>query len=402
MTVGIQQIIATGNQDVFLSVTPEINVFKYVYYRYVNFANEIYKIHLNGLPSFNSAYSVTIPRYGHLLSKLYLHVKLPQLLSTEPNKYTSWCDTIGYAIFNSPIELLIGGSVVDRLYPESMDMLDELTTSSNKLGHDLMILKSDMYRDSIYNSLKPVDLIIPLNFWFCQNYALSLPLVSMTKQDIQINFSFKSFDKLINYNTSVPPNFVDIISADIFAEYIYLDDPFLTQFKSMTHQYVITQTIYNDVDIIPENTTFYSTKLEFSNPCKEIIFACTEKENILNNCYFNYSLRSNQDPIINQIKLMFENRNRYDISYLPECIFRQLFPNNVHSVVPTKHIYVIPFAIKPEDYQPTGAANLSRFNDVNLYLQLTPNNPECYLYVFALSYNVITIKDGILSFEWLN
>jgi len=396
------QLLAIGSQDIYLSVKPQMNIFQYIYYRYVNFSNELLKISLNSTPMFDSQTHVIIPKTGgHLLSKIYLHLKLPALIY-ERLKYASWSDTLGYAIFSKPVELLIGGIVVDRLYPVGMDLLDELRTSTNKVGHDQMILKSDMFRDAIYNATKPVDLMIPLDFWFTKDYALSLPLLSMTSQDIQLNFSFNSFNNLINYNGTAPPNKVDIISGDLYVEYLYLDETIVKEFQQQKHQYVITQMVYNGEDIIPQGKNIFSTKLNFANPCQELIFSCVDQNNIDNNCYFDYSRRSDQSPLISEIKLLLDGRNRYDINFLPEFIFRQLFPNNVHSVIPMKYMYIMPFAIKPEDYQPTGSANLSRFDEVSLNLEMTPNNPECKLYVFGIMYNIVTISDGILKFEWLN
>ena len=61
----------------------------------------------------------------------------------------------------------------------------------------------------------------------------------------------------------------------------------------------------------------------------------------------------------------------------------------------------MPFSIRPEDNQPTGSLNLSRFNDVTLALKLIQNNPEIKIHVFAISYNILTIENGILSMEFL-
>ena len=397
------QLISTGIQDVYLSVKPEINIFQYVYYRYVNFSNELLKLPLNSSPSFGSQTYVTIPKTGgHLLSKMYLHLQLPALTASTRLTYASWVDTLGYAIFSKPIELQIGGIIVDRLYPIGMDLLDELKTSTNKLGHDIMILKSDMYRDSIYNATKPVDLMIPLDFWFTKDYALALPLLSMTNQDIQLNFSFKEFESLVNYNGNSPPTSIDIISGDLYVEYIFLDETIVEQFQSQKHQYIITQMVYNGDEVIPAGRNIFNTKLNFVNPSQELIFACVDENNITNNCFFDYSRRLDQNKLVSQIKLNLDGRNRYDINYLPEFIFRQLLPNNVHSVVPTKYMYVMPFAIKPESYQPTGSANLGRFDEVTLSLQMTPNNPACRLYVYSIAINVVTIENGFLTFEWMN
>lgn len=406
MPAGINQLLATGIQDVYLTVKPEISILQYVYYRYVNFSNELLKIPLNSTAAFGSQTYVQIPKTGgHLLSKMYLHLQLPALTPSELLKYASWSDTLGYAIFNKPVELLIGGVVVDRIYPVGMDMLDELKTSTNKLGHDQMILKGDMFRDSMYNANEPLDLMIPLEFWFTKDYTMSLPLLSMTSQDIQLNFSFDTFNNLVNFNSITPPSPVNIISSDLYVEYIFLDETIVEQFQAQKHQYVITQMVYNGDEIIPQGRNIFNTKLNFHNPCQEILFACVDQNNFDNNCYFDYSRRSDQSKLISKAKLLLDGRNRYDVNYLPEFIFRQFFPNNVHSVVPMKYMYVMPFALKPQDGdrgQPTGSANLSRFDDVTLSLEMTPDNPICKLYVFGIMHNVVTIFNGVLSFEWLN
>ena len=98
---------------------------------------------------------------------------------------------------------------------------------------------------------------------------------------------------------------------------------------------------------------------------------------------------------------MLDGRHRYD-DLLPEFIFREYFPHIVHSVVPDKYLYVMPFAIKPEDTQPTGSLNMSRFDEITLNLKMTNGNPACKLYVFGIMYNIVTIENGILTFEFVN
>lgn len=400
MVAGIIQLQAQGVQDAFLTKTPDINIFQYQYYRYVNFANDLYKLHLNDLAAFNTKTNIIIPKKGHLLSKLYLHLRLPLLTATD-GSYVCWSDTLGYSIFNSPIELLIGGTVVDRLYPISSDIMDELTTSSNKLGHDRMILKSDTFRSNIHNATKEVELIIPLQFWFTKHYSSALPLLSMLNQDVQLNFSFADFTDVINYDGDTVPQRAEILESNLFAEYIMLDDIILEQFQSQKHQYLIPQMIFNGIDTIQANQSLFSTKLHFQNPCKELLFCCVDENSVVNNNYFNYSRFSDGSPLIAYASLILDGRHRYD-DYMPEIVFREMFPNIVHSVVPSKHFYVIPFSLKPEDQQPTGSINLGKFDEVILSLKMTPNNPTCKLHVFGIMYNILTIQNGSATFEWVN
>lgn len=399
MVAGTLQLQARGIQDVYLTKDPEINVFQYHYFRYVNFANDVYKLPLHDPAKFGSKTHIVIPKKGHLLSKLYLQLKLPPIVQNG-GEYACWSDAIGYSIFNGPIELQIGGVVVDKLYPVGLDIMNELTVQSSDLGHNRMILKSDIWRSNIYNATKTVDLMIPLDFWFTKHYSMALPLLSMTSQEIQINFNFADFNKVINYD-GLDPVRVEILDSNIFAEYIMLDDIVLDNFQRQKHQYVITQMVYNGDDTIPPGKNLFTTKINFNNPCKELLFCCVDQNNYDNNNYFNYSRRSDETSLITEASLLLDGKHRYD-NFLPEYIFRDYFPNIVHSVVPTKHFYVMPFALKPEDEQPTGSINMGRFDEVLLNLKLRDNNPECKLYVFGIMYNIITIENGVLTFEFVN
>lgn len=400
MVAGILQLQAKGIQDVYLTSNPDINLFKYVYYKYVNYANEVYKLHLNNSASFNTKTEIIIPKKGHLLSKMYLQLKLPALQHID-GTYACYCDTIGYAIFNSPIELMIGGIIVDRLYPIGMDIIDELTTSSNKIGHDRMIGKSDIYVSAKYNAIRELDLMIPLDFWFTKDYALSLPLLSMSNQEIKINFSFGNFSDLINYDGSIQPVGKDIIESNLFTEYIFLDDVILEQFQSQKHQYIIKQMIYNGDEVIPENQALFNTKINFKNPCSELLFCCIDKNNLLSNNYFNYSRKIDESKLIEQANLLLDGKSRYD-GFLDEQVFRDFFPNIVHSVIPSKYQYCIPFSLKPDDSQITGSINIGRFDEVLLSLRMASNNPACNLYIFGIMINVLTIENGSARFEFMN
>lgn len=400
-TGSILQLMATGIKDIYFTAHPEMNIFQYKYYRYVNFANDLYNLHLNDTASFGSQTYIKIPHYGHLLSKMYLHIKLPPLVPTS-GKFASWSDSLGYCIFSKPIELQISGIVVDRIWPVAADMLYELTTpSGTKAGLDKMLCRGDMYRSSLYNANQTLDLFIPLDFWFTKKYVMPLPLLSMTSQDIQLNFYFNNFSDVINYDGVTPPNEVSILESSLYCEYIFLDDIILKQFQKQKHQYVIQQVIYNGDEIIPAGKNLFNTRIVFQNPCQEILFACVDSLNYDTNNYFNYSSTITNGPLISEIALFLDGTHRYD-HYLPEFIFRDFFPNNVHSIIPSKHMYTMPFAIKPEDIgQPTGSIDLGRFDEVILSLKMNQGNNDCRLYVFGICYNIVCIQDGMLFFEFM-
>jgi len=305
MSPSILQLQAIGIQDVYLTKDPQINIFKYNYYRYVNFATETVKLNMNTVATFGQKTTCEIPKRGHLLSKLHLHIRLPRLNKISGN-YVCWNDTLGYSIFSEPIELQIGGVVVDRLYPQFMNAWDELT-NTDKLGKNFMLLKSDTYVNNYTNAKKEVDLVIPLDFWFTKQYSSALPLLSMFQQDIKVNFKLRNFSECVNYDGD-EPGYASIISSNVYAEYIFLDDVILKQFQENSHKYVIEQIQYNGDELIPANISSYNCDLRFSHPCKEIIFFGVEKANIDNNNYFVYSKTPEESPLFTEASLLLDGK----------------------------------------------------------------------------------------------
>jgi len=391
------QLQAVGNEHVYLTQKPEINVFKYAYYRHVNFSTEIIQLNLNEFATFGKSSTCNILKKGHLISKLNLQLTLPPLQKID-GSYLSWCDTLGYGIFDGPIELLIDGVVIDRLYPVFMDVWDELSTKSNKRdGRNLMIMKSDIYRSNIYNAQQQTTLMIPLEFWFTKDYSLALPLVSLYTNDIKIQFTLRNFSDCINYDgTQIPAN-CNIMESNVYAEYIWIDDPFVDFFKNNEHFYIINQPEFHGDEIIANNSTNYTTHLKFSNPSKELLIVCVDTNNILNANYFNYS-RSDGNSFIQYISMYLDGRLRFD--NLPEFYYRCIFPDNAHTNIPNKYIYTLPFSLRPEDNQPTGSLSMNNFTDISLNFNLTPGNPPVNLYIYSLIYNFLVIKNGKMFFQY--
>lgn len=391
MPVGILQIQAKGPNDVYLTENPEIDIFKYNYYRFVNYAAEMISIPLNSNIEFGKKTSVKIEKYGHLLSKLYLRVKLPPLVKNG-GTYASWCDNVGYALFSDPIELEIGGVIVDKIYPQFLDMWDELS-NTKQVGRNLMTLKSDLYTSGKFNAIREVDLLIPLDFWFTRKYNSALPLIAMFSQDVKINFYFRDFGQLVNYDGSEPDS-VGVIKSELLAEYLFVDDIILDKYVKNKQTYIMDQIQFQGEETIPANLTIYNTTLKFNKPCKEIILACVDKSNYDTNNYFNYSNSLDEGSLVESMSFLLDGKKRFD--NLPESYYRLIVPDCVHSNIPLKYIYCIPFSLRPEDNQPTGLINLDRFTDVTISLNMKSVHNICKFYVYGICYNLVTVENGFL------
>jgi hypothetical protein len=391
------QLQAIGVQDKYiLSDDIRYSFFEYGYRPYTNFATEIISIPIKDNINWGKRTSAKIPRAGHLLSNLHLKVTLPKLEKVD-GTWVGYSDTLGYAIFTH-LHLEIGGVIVERIEPQYMDIIDELT-HNNSHGKDEMILKSDTFIATKHNAETSRTLFIPLPFFFTKQYSLSLPLVSLTNPDIKIHFGFKEFDECVHYDGVVQPNFKDITSVELWGEYIYMGDSIIKEFEKREHRYIIESVQYNGVESIPQNISTHNTRLDFNHLVREILFVLVDKNSIDNNDHFNYNRYNDSEPLLREANMYLENIARFE-NNLPEMYLRSVFPSRQHTVVPYKRIYTIPFALNTELNQPTGAINMSRFTNVTLNLLLNSDNPEVFLHIFATYHNFITIANGVLYTEF--
>jgi hypothetical protein len=215
-------------------------------------------------------------------------------------------------------------------------------------------------------------------------------------QDIKINFKLKSFFDCINYNGTQPPKY-NITASNFFAEYIDLDPIALDQFTNYKHTFIIDQ-VQEQIELISGAVNNNNTILKFNSPCKELIFALVEKSNINNNNYYAYSRSSDDLSFINDITVLLNGMNFIDD--FPESYFRLVMPYQHHARIPLKYVYSLPFAIYPEDTQPSGKIDLSKISEVILQLKLKNDNPDLVLRIYAITYNVAIVENGIYSLQY--
>lgn len=90
MPAGLVDIVSYGTQDLFLTGVPQITFFRVVYRRYTNFASESYEVPFDDTPGFGQTCSVIISPNGDLISKMYLKIKIPEVLIQNKDVYKNW------------------------------------------------------------------------------------------------------------------------------------------------------------------------------------------------------------------------------------------------------------------------------------------------------------------------
>ena len=239
---GLMQLVAYGAQDVYLTGNPQITFFKVVYRRHTNFSMECIQQTINGTSTLGAAKTsgtVTISRNGDLVHKLYV------------TSSTAAIDN-GSAIVDE-VELEIGGQRIDRHTAEWMQVWNELTTPESKaLGFKAMT--GDV---GISGSSGVSKVHIPLQFWFCRNPGLALPLIALQYHEVKLKCTWGIGVATVGVNAAV----------EVWADYIYLDTDERRRFAQISHEYLIEQLQFTTV-----GTSTGKVQLNFNHPVKELIW----------------------------------------------------------------------------------------------------------------------------------
>ena len=287
MTGGLLQLAKKGTQDIHLTGNPQITFFKTIHKRYSNFSMESIQQHFNGTIDFGRKLNCTIAKNGDLIHKMYLLVDIPKIdcETLSENKFR-WLNWLGHNIIKE-VYIEIGGQIIDQQYGEWIHIWNELSQSSSKqAGYANLVgnvprLTQVIQGNSLNNESNTIPehtLYIPLQFWFCKNPGLALPLIALQYNDVKLGIEFKEVSQCCwatGKYKSTPPT---ISNASLYVDYIYLDTEERRQFASQEHEYLIEQLQYNGQEIL--NTQSNKIKLNFNHPVKELVWIVQPISNI--------------------------------------------------------------------------------------------------------------------------
>ena len=380
------QLVAYGAQDIYLTGNPQITFFKVVYRRHTNFSMESVVQTFNGNVGFGNRVTCTVSRNGDLINRMYLQVSLGQL--TSGKEYNDW---VGHQLIKS-VEIEIGGQRIDKHYGDWLHIWNELSqTAGHYDGYKAMVSGVDASMSASNNDLKLDDdkareLYIPLQFWFCRNPGLALPLIALQYHEVKINIEFAPLSAVTD-DTTVPT-----FSAELYVDYVYLDTDERRRFAQVSHEYLIEQ-----LQFTGDEAGANSLKLNFNHPVKELIWVEKESEAKVGEYTTTYS----------SALVQLNSHDRF--SARKPAYFQLVQPYQHHERVPisidsnstdSANINVYSFALKPEEHQPSGTCNMSRID--NAALKLTGCSSSSVVKVFAVNYNVLRIMSGMGGLAYSN
>ena len=394
---GLMQLVAYGAQDIYLTGNPQITFFKVVYRRHTNFSMESIEQTFNGTSGFGKRVTATISRNGDLVNGMWLEAVLPIVDGTAN---PVWAYGVGNALVKTA-ELEIGGQLIDKHYGEWMNIWGELSTPAGKLnGYDLMVGNSiadgveDQEGGLATNVLRNFD--VPLQFWFCRNPGLALPLIALQYHEVKVVLEFNTLRLLVNGTDNVEATTNGTLDCKLWVDYVYLDTDERRRFAQISHEYLIEQVQFTGDESVTANATTKKVNLNFNHPCKELIWVLhNSAEEIMN---FSNSFATG--------KLQLNGHDRFAERRVE--FFQNVQPYKHHTRVPrtgnSQNIFVYSFALQPEEHQPSGTCNFSRIDNAVLSLTTvaTAANATGVAKVFAVNYNVLRIMSGMGGLAYSN
>jgi hypothetical protein len=111
------------------------------------------------------------------------------------------------------------------------------------------------------------------------------------------------------------------------------------------------------------------------------------------NDWFNYTNEGQHQ--LTSLQLDFNNETYLDSEVADTLFLYALQPMSRHTRVPDIYLYNYSFALDPENYRPTGQVNMSRIQNKLVTLNLTPSTDEREIRIYAKSYNILRIENGL-------
>ena len=355
---GLMQLVAYGAQDIYLTGNPQITFFKVVYRRHTNFAVESIEQTHNGSVASGSKISVTVSRNGDLLSSVWL--SMTGIATIEA----------GHAAIDN-VEVEVGGQVIDKQYGHWMHVWTDLTHGVDKAA----LLKA--CGDA------PGKSMIPLQFWFCRNPGLALPLIALQYHEVKLNVTFADTSK--------------ISGVEVWCDYVFLDTDERRRFAQVSHEYLIEQVQFSNrlnaglaKDDAAVNTQH---ELRFNHPVKELVWTVTEASTAA-------------DVTVEDALLQLNGHDRFkrrEGKYFTKVQRYQHHTGAADRGASVPHVYS--FALKPEEHQPSGTCNFSRIDNAVLNMNFkgaTDSSTAHTLRVYAVNYNVLRIMSGMGGLAYSN
>ena len=374
MSGGIVQLVATGAQDAWLTGKPEVSFFRSSYKRYTHYANSPERQLIQGNPSAGNISTIRLEKKGDLINYIYL-IARDSTGALIPG--INWTNVI------DKIELLIGGQIVDTQDITWMTSVEAVTGAQN--FSQRFLNNNGTGPNNITNGF------LPLKFFFCKDWNVSLPMVALQYHDVEIRITWSTNLGTTLALTGLPASATYAsFQYEAWTNFVYLDQAEREYFANTPMDLLITQ-----MNRIPIATTNMQ-ELALAHPIKFLAFQS-------NNYTNSYGVGATQIPAINyQFKTQIngvdigDTRSMFQWIDVPQYYHTPYGYNHGNS---TANVALISYCLDTSKLQPTGTLNFSRIDTYRIVapagVSLSTLAGGAGRYFYAMNYNVLRIKDGM-------
>ena len=358
MSGALIQLVSKGVQDAYIISEEGHSFFRTKFMRHTNFSQA---------PKFIKTIdpndsSIIIPVLGDVINALWF-----QGSSKLMNMF-----------FNSTIDLFIGGQKVDS---QHFDYYADIWP--NYLADTYSKTKELNNKTSTANSG-----FIPLHFFFC-NHKAFLPLVALQSHQVEIRISIEesSLTGLTDEEKKV----------EVYGNYIFLDKEERESMVKRSMDFVITQVQRLEHPLNSEDGYNTIDISQFNHPVKSLFFGFESRTDAYINDFFTFSgidLYVNGTPIFDNMKPMYFHtiQNYYNSEYGTSEF------DNARNILFYTRYYAYHFCTNASQYNPSGSCNFSRLDNAKMVIRgakVASSRSGDPMYVYAVNYNVLRIKDGL-------
>ena len=211
---GLLKQVTAGMQDERLEPPrgqPRLADVRAVFRPAGRFTTKLHRLDFERPPQFGQRATVEIPRKGHLVTRLWLVVTLPdirtpQIAAREAAGTTfagptfNWTNSIGHAIIQD-LTLDIGGARVEQMDGRLLEVLDEFNTPLEKLTVKNKLIGRNMtnyHEDDIISDTEAAGgkrVVVELPFWFARGDCPSaLPVDAINADMIRVGVGFRGIE----------------------------------------------------------------------------------------------------------------------------------------------------------------------------------------------------------------
>ena len=354
---------------------------------------------------------------GDLLKNMYIKCRMPRLQDVSLFD-TSYCDQLGRAILKKAI-FRVDTQEIETIYDDWNVIRDQLYLTADQKTSMQSLVNGGQSEGTFSNSsikAGPVDLYIPLNFFFANNDATFFPLCAITQQQIVISltFNFVSFFS----DTRTPELYPDsdfqcsLPEFDLVCEQLIVSPEERLYLQNVDHKVLIETVRRQPVLNIQAKTPRIKNYLVPNIPVKSFHWfyrmdRFEDTATILRNYYkqrYNFSQVQSEDisvqaqyPILSDAKFFMNGDSQ--LGFLEDSAhnnpqtsyyYKYLQPTTAGYSTPTRNVYTYTFSLEPLETPISGATDFSKmvadktFIDSSIMASASSNNFNMHMFYIGL------------------